>query len=518
MTVRRVLVKKREYSDSVRLMQLSATIRGMAGVVEAILMMATDNNRRLLDSSGLLIGDAAAATANDLVIAVVAADAAVADEAIQRAEAMLREKVTGDVAESYRTLDSALQGGGSGANVALISVPGQYAASEAQRALERGLHVMLFSDNVTIDDEVALKRLGLERGLLVMGPDCGTAILNGVGLGFSNVVRRGPVGIVGASGTGIQEISVLIDRMGSGVSHAIGTGGRDLKEAVGGLTMLKGIDLLDADPTTRVIVVTSKPPAAAVAQRVVDRLSRSSKPVVINFLGSKLASAEPDMLRAGTLEEAATFAVRLARGEQPAGPCAADMAGLEAMARSEAALLAPSQQFLRGLFAGGTLGYEALLLLSGVLGDVRSNIPLRADLRLSSSWKSEGHTLVDLGDDEFTQARAHPMIDPTLRRHRLIEEADDPRVAVILLDIVLGFGSHANPAGSIAAAVQAAKAKATAEGRHLVVVAAVCGTAADSQGLSVQEQVLRDAGVLVLDTNARAARLAGLIARYASDR
>ena len=262
MTAQRVLVKRREYNDSVRLMQISEKLRSFAGVAEAILMMATDNNKRLLESAGLLLGDALSATPNDLIIAIRADSEAAAESATQQAESLIQNRAASDAGYTFRTLDAALNAT-PGANIALISIPGQYAASEARHALERGLHVMLFSDNVSLEDEVALKRLASQRGRLLLGPDCGTTIINGAALGFANIVRRGPIGVIGASGTGIQEITVLAHRLGSGISHAIGVGGRDLSMAVGGSAMLRGIDLLDADPATRVLVVTSKPPAEA---------------------------------------------------------------------------------------------------------------------------------------------------------------------------------------------------------------------------------------------------------------
>ena len=516
MNVRRVLVKPREYSDSVRLMRISEKLRGLSGVGEAILMMATDNNKRLLESAGLLLAEARSASANDLVIAIRAEADEAAEAAVRQAESLLKERVAKDTTHTFRTFDSALEALPE-ANLALISVPGKYAAAEARRALERGLHVMLFSDNVSLDDEIALKRLGREKGLLVLGPDCGTAVINGAALGFANVVRSGPVGILGASGTGIQEICVLVDRMGSGISHAIGTGGRDLSLAVGASTMLRCIDLLEADEKTRVIVVTSKPPDSRVATRVLERLACCRKPVVVNFLGGDPAGvAGTPMHWASTLEEAANAAVRLETGKgRGTSSGAVDPAALTGQAEQEVAQMAPKQKYLRGLFSGGTLGYEALLVLRDTLGDIHSNIPLRHDLRLPDSWTSVGHTLVDLGEDEYTQGRAHPMIDPTLRLHRLLDEAALPEVAVILLDVVLGLGTHPDPAHGLADTVRRARATAHAEGRYLSVVTAVCGTEQDPQGLARQEETLRAAGAIVLPTNAQASRLAGLIAQRA---
>ena len=372
---------------------------------------------------------------------------------------------------------------------------------------------MLFSDNVSEAEESALKQLAVERGLLMMGPDCGTAIIHGVGLGFANVVRRGNVGIVGASGTGIQEISVLLDRLGVGVSHAIGTGGRDLHAAAAGTTTLMGIDLLAGDPATRVIVLAAKPPEAEVARRVLDRAAGCGKPVVVTFLGydSSIVSAA-GMTPAETLEEAALLAARLAGGAHtpgaPAGDAKADALEIPA---SEVGPFAPGQRYLRGLFSGGTLCYEAMLVLNGILGDLYSNIPLKAQFGLTDAWRSHQHTLVDLGDDEFTRGRAHPMIDPTVRTQRLLREAEDPDVAVVLLDVMLGFGSHPNPAEGLSKAIRQARERASSGGRSLAVVAYVCGTEADPQQRSRQEALLAEEGVYLASSNAEAARRAGAI-------
>src|SRR5690606_14776291 len=125
--------------------------------------------------------------------------------------------------------------------------PGVYAAFEAFRALENNLNVMMFSDNVTVEDEIKLKDLAVKKDLLMMGPDCGTAIINGVGLCFANKIKRGPIGLVAASGTGLQEVTVLIDQFGGGISQAIGVGGRDLSKDVMGRMTLHAINALNAD-------------------------------------------------------------------------------------------------------------------------------------------------------------------------------------------------------------------------------------------------------------------------------
>ena len=503
------------YQDSVRLMRLSEELAAFPGVSRATVAMATDANRRLLAEAGMLVGEVAGARPDDLVIAVDAADEATAAAALARAEELLVEAsrpAPGTAARRQaRTLRAAV-GELGGAEVAVVSVAGEYAALEAVHALEAGLHVLLFSDNVDVTAERDLKEEARARGRLLMGPGAGTAILDGVGLGFANAVRRGPIGLVAGSGTGLQEVTVLVHRGGSGISQAIGTGGRDLTEAVGGLTTRAGLEFLAADPATRVMVLLSKPPQRAVADRVLALAREAGKPVVVAFLGGEPATVGGGNLAfAATLEAAAAAALR-ALGGDGADPFAPAAGALEAMAASTAAGLAPGQRFIRGLYSGGSLCDEALLVLrDGQLGPVRSNAGGDASLRLADPWRSEGHALVDLGEEEFTRGRPHPMIDPRLRLERLADEAADPATAVVLLDVVLGHGAHDDPAGALAPGIAAARAAAEAAGRGLAVVAHVCGTDLDPQGLPRQEAALRDAGALVLPTNAQAARLAGLI-------
>ncbi|MCU0694036.1 MAG: hypothetical protein MUF54_21810, partial [Polyangiaceae bacterium] len=386
----------------------------------------------------------------------------------------------------------------------VISVPGAYAAYEARKALAAGLHVMIFSDNVRVEDELSLKDDAVRRGLLLMGPDCGTAIINGTMLGFANKVRRGPIGIVGASGTGTQEITCLIDRAGSGISQAIGTGGRDLSESVGARTTLFSIDALAADPDTRVIVVVSKPPSPAVAARVLERLASVNKPVVVQFVGAQRRETKGNVVHAPDLESAAWAAVDLASGADPASrnlpPYPAQELGSELVGKTA------KQRAIRGLFTGGTMAAEALAVMTRAFGPVATNLSHGA---CAPTQVAPGeHLVLDLGGDEFTQGRPHPMIDPTPRFERLMKEADNDAMAVALLDIVLGTGSHADPAGAMIPAIEQAKARAISRGQTLSVVASVTGTAGDSQGLAAQIAKLVKAGVVVCPSNIQAVRLA----------
>lgn len=492
------------YRDSVSLMQLSDTLSKRAGIAEISAVMATATNLDLLREAKLL-ESAVNAGSNDLLI-IARGDKAAVDAALDEAEASLTRvpvaggEGTGPVEKKLpRSLATAVAERPS-ANLVLISTPGDYAAAEARKALNLGLNVMVFSDNVGLASEIALKRLADERELLVMGPDCGTAIIGGVPLGFANVVRRGAVGVVGASGTGMQQVTCLVDRLGAGISHAIGTGGRDLHHHIGGASMLRGLSLLAADKETRVIVLVSKPPAPEVAETVLATAAKAGKPVVVNFLGADPATIKGRNLHAAaTIEDAAHAAVALLKGRKP-----------RAVSRTPAArrvAFKPTQRYVRGLYSGGTFGYEATLLLGAKLGAIRSNVAVRETDEDDDPWTSRGHTVVDLGDDVFTRGRPHPMIDHRLRNERLAKEAADPETAVILLDIVLGHGAHADPASVMAPAIQAAHETARRAGRRIAIVGFVCGTTGDPQGLKKQEDALRKAGLILCASNAEAVRL-----------
>jgi succinyl-CoA synthetase alpha subunit len=489
------------YRDSVALMQLAQTLKRRPGIDEASAVMATPANLALLGEIGLLEG-APRARPMDILLAVRAQDAELARGALSAAEAGLNPPAPPrgrDLAPAApRSIAGALAGARE-ANLALISVPGAYAAAEARKALSLGLSVMLFSDNVTLADEVALKQLAAARGLIVMGPDCGTAMLGGVPLGFCNQLRRGPLGCIGASGTGIQQVTSLADRLGVGTSHAIGTGGRDLSEAVGGISTLHALRALAADQATRVIVLVGKSPAPAVAQRVLAEAARCGKPVVACFLGA--APSGKEVHGVATLEHAALLAVALAQGG-PAPPDPESIAAPSGKARA--------QGWIRGLYSGGTFSAEAVLILESKLGRVWSNTPLREANRLRDPWKSREHSVLDLGDDVFTRGRAHPMIDPGLRNERIVREAQDPAVAAILIDVVLGHGSHADPAGEAVSAITLAREKRQ-KPPHFV--AFVCGTDADPQGRAAQESALAGVGVIVAQSNAEAVRTAAALVR-----
>lgn len=500
------LIKPSEYHDSVSLMLAAQGIARLPGVVDAAVVMATEANKSILKEAGLLTSQAEAASPNDLVISVSAA-AERLDSALAEADKFLQRKQTSEQAGEFRprTLTAALKANPA-VNVAVISVSGRYAAQEAWEALQHGLHVLLFSDNVSLEDEIALKRYASQHGLLLMGPGAGTAILNGVALGFANVLPAGPVGIVSAAGTGLQEVSTQLARYGVGITQGIGTGGRDLKEEVDGLMMLAGLQALQEDPATKVIVLVSKPPAPTVAEKVLSQIYASHKRAVVCFLGGEFSSQSKDMLPARTLEEAAWLAASLAGGEVPENSPASTVDERADRLRQG---LKPGQCYIRGLFSGGTLCYEAQVTWEGHLSmPVYSNAPLHKQHQMSDSTRSQGHCAIDLGEEEFTVGRLHPMIDNSLRIRRLLQEARDPETAVIVLDVVLGYGAHPDPAAELGPAVQKASHQASEEGRGLVVIASVTGTEQDPQCLSRQMQALEAAGVTLCNSNAAAARLA----------
>ncbi len=507
----RTTLKRSFYQDSVALMGLARELRTGAGVREAAALMGTPANLALMADAGLLTDEARAAGPNDLVIVVGAESAADADAALALAESLLtarRARVEASGRRLPRTLDSAARQL-EGANLALISVPGAFAAAEARKALRRGLHVMLFSDNVTLEDEIALKRLAVERSLLLMGPDCGTAYLGGVPLGFANAVPRGRIGLVAASGTGLQQVVTLLAAAGEGVSQAIGVGGRDMSEGVGAAMTLAALDALGADPATELIVVVGKPPAPAVRAAVEARLRGLGKPAVVAMLGRGVATGAAGPLTiVATLEDAAGAAVarRTRRAFQPRA--FADATGARARVKEFRAARGPGAAAVRGLFAGGTLAYEALLILEPLLGAGAVGGNLGADLVRHGGGP---HRVLDLGADEYTVGRAHPMLDAALRVEEIERSAKEPDTTVLLVDVVLGHGAAPDPAGDIAPALEAARRHAQAHGRGLAVVASVIGTAADPQGLAAQTARLEAAGAWVLPSNAQAARAAACI-------
>lgn len=468
-------IRSGAYYDSVTLMKLQKSLSDLPGVEDAGVMMATPANCELLTSSGFDLSTIEAKP-DDLLIILKADTELAASQAIDQVDGLLiqRQRTT---TEGFRP--HSLRGGVdqlTAAEWVLISIPGRFAAGVAEEALGLGRNVFLFSDHVTLEQELRLKHKARAKGLLLMGPDCGTAIINGVCLGFANRVRRGNVGIVAASGTGLQAATVALHQLGSGISQAFGTGGRDLKAEIGGVTALQALDWLARDEMTDVILLISKPPAAGVAARLLCAAQTCGKPVVVNFIGySPPGRRLGNLTFASGLSDAAELAATLAQ----AGPAKAAKPGQ------------PLSGYVRGLFSGGTLAHEVLLGLEPVLTPLYSNLSALAERQLDDLATSQGHTILDLGEDDFTQGRLHPMMDNDLRLRRLAREIDDAEVDLIMLDIVLGEGAHPDPATELAPAL----AQAIRSGKR--VVAILIGTEEDPQQMGSQVERLKTAGVVV---------------------
>jgi FdrA protein len=493
------------YKDSVSLMTVSAEIMSLTGIEAASVVMASATNIDNLREAGLGPFDV---RPNDLLVAISGTDEACA-EALAEADDLLTHTASADdaatAAQPVTSIQMAVAEDPS-RNFVLVSVPGDYAAAEGMKALRLGLDVMLFSDNVTIEDELALKEYARDHDLMVMGPDCGTAIVNGVPLGFANVVRRGPVGVVGASGTGTQEVTVRVHAGGSGISQALGTGGRDLHDEIGGISMLHGLAALDEDPATSVIVLVSKPPSAAVAAAVLGAAEASAKPVVVIFLGADPSTITRDgVYGAAYLAQAADMAVALARGEEPASGDIALSGEMRRRLTDAAHSMAPGQRFVRGIFSGGTFCAEAQLVHAAAGIMAYSNVPTTGNQPLERITRSQENTIIDMGEDEFTQGRPHPMIDPSLRDARIRQEVEDLDTAVVLFDVELGYGSSLDPVGGLLGVIGSARAAAKAAGRTVVFIGYVCGTDQDPQSRKDIVAALKAAHVLVASSNAEAA-------------
>jgi succinyl-CoA synthetase alpha subunit len=512
-------IRKGEYFDSVTLMMASKKLSEFPGVVDSAIIMATSENKAILKASDLYINDFDGAGDMDLLLAAKAESEKVASDALLKAAEILTSiRKLKDSRGIYnpKGIEGALKKLPE-ANLVLISVAGKYAADEAMKALRNGLHVMLFSDNMPLESEIELKKYAVEKGLLVMGPDCGTAIINGVPLAFANAVSAGDIGIVAASGTGLQEVSCLISNAGRGISQAIGTGSRDISREVGGLMFIEGMKLLAADSKTKVILLISKPPYREVLQKIIESAKKIDKPIIAVFLGADKSQIQgTNITGAATLEEAAMLAVACLSGqtiEKIDSLKGQNDQKLINIAKDESKRLAKTQKFIRGLYSGGTFSSEAQLVLGNSINDIYSNSPTGKSLKLRDPLKSEKNTIIDMGDDEFTVGRLHPMIDFSLRVKRIISESEDPETAVILLDIVLGYGANPDPLADIAPAICQARSIAEQHGRYLPVVYSVTGTEADPQVRSRVVRGLEETGAIVTGSNAGAARLAGLIAR-----
>ncbi len=513
--MKKIKIKQDAHYDSVFLMLASKNVKAIPGVTEVVASMGTKTNVGLLVDIGFDKSVLAQARPNDLIIAAQAQTEDIIEQAFEAVDEFLSKK--NDLScdeEAYCpvSLNNAIRFSPE-SNMVLISIPGEYAAREARLALNNGLHVMMFSDNVSIEDEIELKELAEKKGLLMMGPDCGTAIINGSPLCFANSVRRGNIGLVAASGSGLQEVTCCIDKLGAGVSQALGTGGRDLKDPrVGGRMMKMGIHALSADDETKVIVVISKPPAKEVATEIIALLKNTGKPCIVCFLGQKKQAQKDNLRFAQNLEETAGISVELA-GATPSSPLDDEYSAkrFKEVAAGEIKKKTKTQKYIRGLFAGGTLADEARIILEEQGLDIYSNIQPDKAFKLEDPLTSQTHTLIDLGDDAFTIGRPHPMIDPSIRQERLKIELADPHVAVILMDFVLGFGAHENPAGQVQEFLENAQRQNRYDLDSLSIIASITGTKTDFQDMAEQKRLLENMNCIVMPSNAQASRLAAEI-------
>jgi FdrA protein len=503
MAVLKTEIRSGVYYDSAKLMQLQRILADLPGVEDAGVVMGTESNKEILTHIDLITPEVKSATTNDLVIVVRAENDKAAAAAIGSVDEILSRRKEGSSEFRPHSLETAIQKLPD-AKWVLISVAGRFAASLAKDALRAGKHVFLFSDNVSVEEEIELKGISSQKGLLVMGPDCGTAIIKGACLGFANKIPAGPIGVVAAAGTGLQQVTSRIAQLGSGITHGIGTGGRDLSEKVGAVTFKMAVEVLSRDPETKVIVMVSKPPAPKIAEEMIKIALRAGKPVVVNFVSYRPSTTQRDNLWFATgMDDAARLAVELAKNP----PKLLDDKELK-LER-----FAKGQRYLRGLYSGGTLAYEAQHILADYLPRVYANAPINKEFKMANAMTSTEHSIIDLGEDEFTVGRLHPMMDNELRIRRLYEETRDPEVAVIMMDVVIGYGSHPDPASELAPAIKkviddAAKAK-----RHLEVIAIVTGTNDDPQVLKNQIKQLKDAGAWVSTSNEEVCRYAGRILR-----
>lgn len=496
-------------------MQIVKRLMQIDGVINAAILIGTEQNKASLRLTTLLTDEIMSATPNDLFFVVEAISLEKARKAVEMAEELVSTQsvYSREEDEGARTLTSALQRLPD-ANLALISIPGPFVKREAMKAIDANLNLFIFSNNVSITDEVEIKQLGRKKRLLVMGPDCGTAIIGGVSIGFANSVRKGSIGIVGAAGTGIQEVTSLIHRNGEGITQAIGTGSNDVTAEVGAITMIEGLARLGEDPDTKTIVLVSKPPELAAQVKVLETVKSCNKPVVICFLGGDEALIRSaGAIPAVTLEDAALEAISTVTGhkvERSSFSIGYDKA--LSIAREESEGLVDTQRYVRGLFSGGSLASESAITLANLFGRIYTNTDLKSAVKLQYAHKSIEHACFDLGANEFTIGKPHPILEPSMRENKLMQEAKDPQTAVILLDFVLGYGAHPDPVGSFTSSIVRARALAKAKGRYLPVVASVCGTDEDPQNRSLQIKKLDAIGVITMPSNVQATKMSALIA------
>ncbi len=500
------IVKRNQYYDSVFLMGVNSRLSSIDGVRKTAVLMASEKNKELLQGFDIACPELDAAQPNDLVVAVMAETDQIVEDVLANVDHAFIAPEGKERRNSVPTLEDALAQQPQ-ANIVSISIPGEYAAREAHKALDAGLHAFIFSSNVSLEDELALKQKAVENNLLVMGPDCGTSLIGGTGLGFTNVVRQGSIGAIGASGTGLQEFTSQIHHAGSGISHAIGIGTNDVSDKIGGLTAFTTLIALEANQATEVIAFVSKPVGPKMLEKFENKFKACKKPIVCCFLGAKeLPPGHTNLVYTRTIDDAVIAALKYT--DQNTLPVSVLSLTLEEKDRieQEKGKWDKKQKYLRGIFAGGTFCYQSQQILKDEGIAVYSDSPLAPEYKLADPENSFSHSIVDMGSEYFTVGKPHPMIDGFLRKQRIKTESLDPQVAVIFLDFILGYNASPDPVGELIDAIEQAKRNAHARNAHLTFVASVCGTELDPQDMDLQIQLLEDQGVIVFTSNAKAAR------------
>ncbi|NQS91687.1 MAG: acyl-CoA synthetase FdrA [Chloroflexi bacterium] len=497
-------IRKNQYYDSVFLMGINKKLSENPGVKQTAVLMGTEKNKEILLDIGIKNDEISSASANDLIVAVTAETQSIVDGILADLDKILNAEVGESSTQKWQNFEEGLEYQPD-SNFVVISIPGEFVYREALKALEAGLHVFIFSSNVSLEDEKKLKDFAVSKDLLVMGPDCGTSLISGQGIGFANAVRKGSIGVIGASGTGLQEFTCQVHNAGLGISQAIGTGTNDVSDQIGGITSFQAVEALEADPATEVITFISKPPGKKFQGALIKRLNECSKPAVCCFLGSESNTDKVgNVCFASTIDEAVAWARHLTSD----GPAPVVPALTEEELRwidSELEKFSQDQRYLRGIFAGGTFCYQSQKVLQKMGLEVFSNAPLEPAYKLEDPDQSQATSIVDMGDEFYTLGKPHPMIDGSLRFERILTESHDPQVAVLFLDFILGYNASADPAGELLEAINQAQQSYQQRGAHLTVVASICGTEDDSQDLKLQTQLLRDQKVIVFQSNSRAA-------------
>lgn len=501
-----IKVHKNRYVDSVTLMSIGDKVMSLSGISNAEVQMGTPANTEVLEELGYVLSSDI--KPDDLVFAVTGQTQEKIEEAFKFAESLLSGGGTMAGQRKYHDIGD-IDLSADPYDIAQISLPGEYVLHEAKKALLIGMDLFIFSDNVPLEQELELKELGREMGRLVMGPDCGVGFINGVCLGAGSIMREGSIGIIAASGSGAQEVGSIIEKYGHGISNIIGTGGRDLYPEINGIEMLQAMKLMAEDNNTKVIVLVSKLAGLGVMNKILTEADKIQKAVVAIFLGSEKSLFEGhNVIPAFSLHEAAEKACKLI--SEDVVDLHLSKKDLQETAQSEYSRYDSNQKYFRGLFCGGTFTEEALIYLNENLSGVNlnSNLKTRFADKLRDRHISLGHTILDLGAEDFTSEAPHPVFDPKLRAKRLEKEIGDPETAAILLDFITGPGVAQDPFSLV---IETIKKDMSNTGKHITYIANICGTEQDPQNIRENIRKLKECGVIVTQSNYESIRLAGAI-------